>query len=147
MTNPLNTLAIVMMLSFPALLQAQTIYKWQDENGKWQFSDTPPADNSRPVEQPTLDPVNTTTNTNEAMNRVFPGETAAETRYENEQDQARAQRNASVAKWCNQLRKRLSIIEGKVVFLDQQGRAMEITETEREARAVALRQKITKNCP
>lgn len=136
-----------LIITLPLASQAQTIYKWQNEDGKWQFSDTPPSDGKTAVEQSDPTPVNTSSNTNREMNKVFPRQTSAEIRYENQQQKAANQRTAAIAQWCKQARRRLGIIEGKVVFLDEQGRALEVTEEEREARAIALRKKISKNCP
>ena len=147
MVKPIIASALALFTAFSPNIDAQSIYKWQDENGKWQFSDTPPADGETPVEESNPNPVNTTTNTNRALKKAFPSQPAAEARYENQQENTRAQRSSAVTQWCNQARKRLSIIEGKVVFLDEQGRALEVTEEEREARALALRKKIRKNCP
>jgi len=147
MARPIIASALALLTIFSSNIDAQSIYKWQDENGKWQFSDMPPANSDTPVEKSNPNPVNTTTNTNRALKKVFPSQSAAETRYENQQANTKAQRSAAITQWCNQARKRLSIIEGKVVFLDEQGRALQVTEEEREARALALRKKIRKNCP
>ena len=41
-----GALAILLVLTLMPIAEAQ-IYKWKDERGRWQFSDKPPADETK----------------------------------------------------------------------------------------------------
>jgi Domain of unknown function (DUF4124) len=129
----------------PASVSAESFYKWQDENGKWHFSDKPPTGTA--TEAAEIGPVNTSDNSNEALRNVFPKETAAERHHRQQKAEQQGQMEAQRKLDCRKARQYLSKIEGRVVFLDDEGQPIHTTEDQREAKAQALRQKIARYCP
>lgn len=136
------------ILAFSLPCQAGKVYKWQDDHGKWHFSDTAPGD--RPAEVEETDPASVnsaeTGKATRELQKVFPGETPEEAAFEKRKAASDRLRQAQKDAWCSQARKRLETIRGRVVFLDDEGNAMDVTEEEREARADALAKHINANC-
>lgn len=126
----------------------QTLYKWKDANGKWHFSDKAPADGNTTVEKAALGETNTTSTreTNEHLKKVFPGETPEEAAHRRQKVVQEKEKQARIDEICRQARKRLDIVRGRVIFLDENGKQVQVSEEERRARAIALEKEIKQYC-
>lgn len=136
------------LICMSATCFGQTLYKWKDENGKWRFSDQPPTDASTAVEEAPLREMNSTSTqeTNQALQKVFPKETPEEAAHRQQKLAQEKKKQARTDDVCRQARKRLDIIRGRVVFLDDKGKAVQVSEEERHTRAVALEKEIKQYC-
>lgn len=125
---------------------AQSLYKWQDENGKWHFSDTPPPDAAGVEEITGPGPGNTIEQhgTNQRLKTQFPEMTPEERAHQQRRKKSREEQTATA---CRRARNTLARLEGRVVFLDDAGNPVEVSEEEREARARRLRREIARRCP
>jgi hypothetical protein len=143
----LYRLCLLTLLSLQSENVISQVYKWQDEHGKWHFSDTKPAHSTNSVEQQEIGPVNRTVNHNKALRDVFPESTPGEEKHRKVTEAQERQRAKEIRLWCLKARKRLKIMEGPVVFLDRNGQQVPTTEAERDAKARKLRAKIDSLCP
>ena len=147
-SNPGATafLLAVLLCTVPAG-RGGTVYKWRDDNGKWHFSDKAPPD--RDAEQTDPGRINITegSRATSELNTAFPRETPEEAAYRERKAAEARHRQDLTESWCNQARQRLETIRGRVIFLDSDGNPVEVTEEEREARAVTLAGRIRENCP
>lgn len=141
-------LITVIFLCLSTAISADSIYKWQDENGKWHFSDKAPDNPAAAVEEAPLNSINSTATakTNAELKEVFTEESKEEIEHRQQKQAAEDKRQAQLERWCQQQRRRLSTMEGRVAFLDSNGKVMAVSEQERIARAAALKNKIAKTC-
>lgn len=149
-SNPACKLVSVLLFLLAApMVLAEDFYKWQDENGKWHFSDKAPENAPTTVEQGTVSVPNTTNTrqTNKDLKSVFSNETPAEIEHRKQQQAAEENQRAQHNRACQQARKQLKTIEGRVVFLDANGKPVQVSEDERIAKAAALRTQIERYCP
>lgn len=143
----INRLLILAVLLTSTLVMAQT-YRWLDEQGNVHFGDKPPPhqnaeDISGQLKQP---------------NRDQGGSSAAEQLQQRHNDRAarrveRQQSNprygpdaSSRAEACRKARQELSILQGPVIFFDEQGNELKVTEKERAQRAAAFEKTVKTNC-
>lgn len=134
-------LVFLLTLSGTALAE---VYRWTDSNGKVHFSDKKPAevkaeDISEKVKQQNID---TSTAERQKLETIFRKENEADRAYKMQQDQKPI---ADIQK-CQEAREYLKIVEGRVRFFDEDGRAVKVTEAERIKRAQEARDYVEENC-
>lgn len=139
---------LLLLLTSPAL--ADKLYKWVDAEGRTHYSDTPPADPNTATTDVSseLKAVNRSQANKETkkLGDVFPKETVEEQRYrQKQQQQAQKQQNAH-QKRCRQARRDLKRLQGRVVFVDADGKRYTITEKERIQRAEQMQQLVNRYC-
>jgi len=137
-------LLLLVMLCAALPLKAE-IYRWVDAQGKVHFSDKKPAeqaqDISRELRQQNLD---TSSSEVQKVSQILRQETAADRQHAARLAYEEQQRRLPL---CNAARTRLSRISGKVIFLDENGKAMRITEAERQQKIAEAQALIDENCP
>ncbi len=125
------------------------VYKWVDEQGNVHFGDRPPQKEKATNLSDSLKPLNLSTDlSNPGMIR-----NAEQARQDElnrtRQEQQRKQQIANskeYQQYCKEAKRRLRSISGPVVFYDEQGKQVKVTEKEREKREQELRNEIEKKC-
>ncbi|KZZ78926.1 hypothetical protein A3767_01755 [Oleiphilus sp. HI0133] len=141
----LSVLVVTMGLSTNSHAE---VYKWVDEQGNIHFGDRPPVKEQATNLSDTLQPLNLSTdlsNPNMIRNAEQSRKDALDRKA---QEQHKRVNSASTAaqEYCKQAKKRLYDISGPVVFYDENGKAMNVTERERKRMEQELRAEIDKNC-
>jgi hypothetical protein len=135
-----NLLAIfILLVSLPVHAD---VYRWTDANGKVHFGDKKPgakAENiTEMVKQTNID---TSANEHQKLETLF--------RKENPDDseQQQAQSNTAQLQHCAEAKVFLNKISGRLQVIDDNGKPVHISESERQQRAKELRKAIKENCP
>jgi hypothetical protein len=141
-------LITAMFLGSSATLSADNIYKWQDETGKWHFSDRAPDNPAIATKEAALNPINSTATakTNAELKTVFPEKSQEEIEHGQQKESIERQQKAQLERWCQQQRQRLRAMEGPVVFVDNNGNVIPVSEQQRIARATELSNAIRRRC-
>ena len=123
------------------------IYKWTDKDGKVHYGDKKvdkkAEDITDSVKKPNID---TSTEEHQKLETVFRKENAADRAYKAQQampDPAAENHERR----CADANDRLSKLEGRVNFIDENGKVIKTSEQEREARAGEMRKILADNCP
>jgi len=145
----MRLLILLIVLYFHVSSAAAELYRWVDERGNVHFSDKKPLDNeaqeiSDQVKQHNIDYSGDVTA--RQLERYQRQEAAKQT--EQQQLRRRGSHDADEArqKNCRQAKQRLRLIRGPVVFYDQKGNPQQVSEQERERRALALEKQINQYC-
>lgn len=137
-------LCVLALVGQPAL--AAELYRWVDKDGKVHFGDRPPVEADAESLDGQLKPVN---GADPTRRQDFP-----ETRRSNQIDreyaarkqseQAKQLRQQQVA--CQRARKQLSILQGRVYFVDAEGNESTISERQRVEEARKLEAQVRRLC-
>ena len=125
------------------------VYKWVDEQGNVHFGDRPPQKEKATNLSDSLKPLNLSTDlSNPGMIRNAEQARQDElNRTRNEQERKQQIANSKqYQEYCKEAKRRLRNISGPVVFYDEQGKQVKVTEKEREKMEQELRIEIEKNC-
>ena len=134
--------------SKPGISYAE-VYKWVDEQGNVHFGDRPPQKEKATNLSDSLRPLNLSTDlSNPGMIRNAEQARQDElNRTRNEQERKQQIANSKqYQEYCKEAKRRLRNISGPVVFYDEQGKQVKVTEKEREKMEQELRIEIEKNC-
>jgi len=124
------------------------LYRWVDEQGKSHFSDKPPDNGSAADISSQLTPLNIG-ETREAQQRlkdVFRGPTDLEKAYKNQQAELLRRQQQELQESCARARLILSRLQGPVVFTDDSGQIIKVSEDERADRERQLAEEIAHRC-
>lgn len=145
MTRHLYGLILLASFSFASTQSHSEVYRWVDDQGKVHFGDKAP-DNKQAKEISTqLQKQNVDYSaplTQQSLQQLKSRQQALSTESQQQTDPNAEQRDSI----CRNAKQRLRIIEGPVVFLDDNGEAIEVSEVQRQQRADALENQIKKNC-
>ncbi|KZZ62631.1 hypothetical protein A3762_13145 [Oleiphilus sp. HI0125] len=127
------------------------VYKWVDDEGKTHFGDRPPTGTSATNISDDIQPLNISTDlSNPEMVKNAKEQWRAEKIQAAEQkillEKQNAEIQAAKKKYCEEAAKRLADIQGPVVFYDEHGEFVKVTEQEREQREKDLRAEIQRTC-
>lgn len=130
---------------------AEEMYRWVDAEGKVHFGDRPPTGTQAQDISGELAPINSAdgnvAGSNTAQSQPAGSRQARlEREYQSRQRQQQLERQQRLAKACREAQKQLRIIQGRVAFIDDNGREMVITERERQQRAQQLQREIARTC-
>lgn len=123
------------------------IYQWTDAQGQTHFGDRPPHDHQATDISEKLQNINLSKELSspEMMLKHQQLKDQERQREHAEQqqliDQDRAESSA-----CKEAKNTLRKLKGRVVFLDEQGREMNVSETERKKRAQEMEFSVGKHC-
>lgn len=125
---------------------AQALYRWVDADGKVHFGDRPPAEANAESLDGQLKPVN---GADPTRRQDFPDtsrsqEIEREYAARKESRQSRSLQQQQVA--CNQARRQLQILQGRVYFVDENGVESRISERQRQQEAQKLEAQIRQHC-
>jgi len=122
------------------------IYKWTNKQGKVHYGDKKvektAEDITGTVKKQNID---TSTEEHQKLETIFRKENAADRAYKAQQlmpDPAAADHE----KRCADAKDRLFKLEGRVNFIDKDGKVIKATEQEREAKAAEMRKILADNC-
>lgn len=124
------------------------IYRWVDKNGKVHFTDKKPAPDAENITKQ-VKPYNTDTSSTEIQKLTLMREQEEKERREQlrrEQQALKPEREKQRQIYCEKQKQRLRNISGYVVFVDDNGRAVPVTEKERQQKVANLKQVIQKTC-
>lgn len=140
--------AILMIAMCLSTFSNADVYKWVDEQGNIHFGDRPPIKEKATDLSGTLKPLNLSTDlSNPNMIRNAEQSRNQEiNRKAQEQHKRKTSHPDKKQEYCKQAKKRLYDISGPVVFYDEHGKAMKVTERERKRMEQKLRAEIDKNC-
>ncbi|WGL15576.1 DUF4124 domain-containing protein [Microbulbifer bruguierae] len=139
---------IWLLAAFSLALEAGAgeLYRWVDEDGRVHFSDRPPVEAKAESLDGQLKPINSA----DATRKIdFPDSSRAQ-QIERDYVQRRQAQEArdlhqrQIA--CNQARRQLEILKGRVYFVDADGNQTTISERERAEKASALDALIHRHC-
>ncbi len=136
--------ALMGALTLSCTTQAE-VYRWTDAEGKVHYSD----------KKPTRDAQNITREVSKQNLDTSSAETqkvSAILRRENQADRAHAERLAQQEAQrrlplCKAAQKRMSVIKGHVIFVDDQGKVVQTNEAERQQKIAETQAVIDANCP
>ncbi|SHF24970.1 protein of unknown function [Microbulbifer donghaiensis] len=124
---------------------AGDLYRWVDEDGKVHFGDRPPMEAEAENIEGELRPVNT-------ADAPAPQQTASrqqhnvDQEYENRQRQRELRQKQQMTRACNSARRQLRMLQGRVAFIDANGKEIKMTERERQQQAERLRREVARAC-
>ena len=128
----------ILLVSLPVHAE---VYRWTDANGKVHFGDKRPdakAENiTDKVKQTNID---TSTNEHEKLETLFRKESAADREQQVQPDPAQL-------KHCAEARILLNKISGRLQVIDDNGKPVHVSESERQQSARELQKAIKENCP
>lgn len=139
MTSPLRLVVLVSCLV--SLNAIADVYSWTDEDGNKHFSDEPPAKGARDVRKEKFEPHNIDSGYPPGI--VVNPNTDAE---EREQSEREAKAAARKREDCQKARKQLRVLSRPVIFKDEDGNQVYVSEKERAEMERELRAKIEKHC-
>ncbi|WP_105102433.1 DUF4124 domain-containing protein [Microbulbifer pacificus] len=125
---------------------AQELYRWVDADGKVHFGDRPPAEANAESLDGRLKPVN---GADPTLRQDFPDTARAqdiEREYaaRKESQQSRNLRQQQIA--CHEARRQLQILQGRVYFVNEDGKESTISERQRQQEAQKLEARIRQYC-
>ncbi|HSC68609.1 MAG TPA: DUF4124 domain-containing protein [Cellvibrio sp.] len=135
-------------LSVVALTTQAEIYRWVDKEGKVHFTDKKPAPEAENITRQ-VKSHNTDTSSSELQKLTLMREQEEKERREQlrrEEQALKPQREKQRQVFCEKQRERLRNISGYVVFVDDNGRAVPVTEKERQQKVADLKQVIKETC-
>lgn len=124
------------------------IYRWVDKDGKVHFTDRKPAPEAENITKE-VKPQNIDTSSNELNKIVAMREQEEKQRQEKimrERQALKAEIDKQQQIYCDKQKERLRKMSGYVVFTDEQGRAVTVTEKERQQKVAELKQVIQNTC-
>ena len=140
---------IIAVLSIAFSPSHAEIYRWVDDQGKAHFSDHPPEEQVKSEEvSGQLSPLNRDSSAGETqkLQQVFKSATPEEKALEQQQEAEKKRSDQKIDKICQQARKQLKVLKGRVFFTDDNGKEIVVTEEERQQRAARLEQQIRDQC-
>lgn len=128
--------------------QAQAeIYKWTDKHGQTHFSDRPPEHKQATEISGQLDSINISKElSSPEMMLQLENLKAREREQFSSEKQTQQERERSLSKACAQAKKALKALKGRVVFLDEQGNELKVTEAQRKQRAIEMENLVRQQC-
>ncbi len=120
------------------------VYRWTDANGKVHFGDKKPAEAAENItEKVKTTNLDTSASEHQKLETLFRKENEADREYQRQQ----AKPDPELLQRCAEAKNYLSRISGRVQFLDEQGKPVNISEAERNQHAQQMQQLIKENCP
>lgn len=137
-------LSLTLLLSLNVYAE---VYRWTDANGKVHFGDKKSGATAENITDKVKNTnVDTSTGEHQKLETLFRKENDADREYQ-QQQQKQAQPNPELLRRCAEAKDYLSKISGRVQFLDDKGKAVNVTEVERKQRAEAMQKLIQEKCP
>ncbi|GAB2875393.1 DUF4124 domain-containing protein [Microbulbifer echini] len=126
-------------LMVAATAGASELYRWVDADGRVHFSDRPPAEAKAQDISGQLNPINSAEATKNRPSLITSPATTTG-REQQKRQQKEQQRN------CSRARQRLRAINGRVAFIDNNGKEVRYSERERQQMAKKLQREIASRC-
>lgn len=149
MTKHLYGLILILAFSFNTTYQAHAeIYRWVDEQGNVHFGDSKnsnkKAENiSDQLQHHNID--HSAKSTEATLQQIDQRKQAQQTEIQQRQNQTNPNKE-QLDRICRDAKERLRIMEGRVVFFDENNQQVKVTEEERQQRAEKLSKQIKTYC-
>lgn len=138
-----RTLALIGLLSFSINAPAE-VYRWVDKNGKVHYTDQKPAPDAENItKQVNKQNLDSSSREVEKIGQMLREDEEAERALHAEQEKAHSQ---AMQAHCVAAKNRLDKMKGYVIFLDDSGKAVTVTEKERQEKVAELESYINANC-
>ncbi|MBV1905438.1 MAG: DUF4124 domain-containing protein [Pseudomonadales bacterium] len=143
----LRLFIILFFMCMPLSLASAEVYRWLDAEGNVHFGDKKPEhlkadDISREVSETNID--ESSANIEKLGNILLESEGEKQLKAKKEYSEQQNQRQKKQA--CNNARKQLRILNGRVSFVDDNGKSYDISEQQRKIEATKLEAEIHKRC-
>lgn len=120
------------------------VYRWTDATGKIHYGDKKPkAESENITEQVKKTNIDTSAAEHKKFEALFRKENEADREYQRQKNQP----NPALLERCEEAKDYLKKLNGRVYFLDDEGKEVRVTEEERKKYAQQLEQTIGNNCP
>ena len=138
-----RTLLLIGLLSISINAIAE-VYRWVDNNGKVHYTDKKPAPDAenitKEVNKQNLD---SSSRDIARINQMHREDEEAIRAAQQQQEQAHAR---AMQAPCAAAQTRLRKMKGRVIFIDEAGKAVTVTEKERQDKVAELEREIRNNC-
>jgi hypothetical protein len=139
---------LVPLFSFCITVNAWAeIFQWTDEKGQTHFSDRAPHQIPANNISNQLKRINITSDLSspEMMLRHEQAKDAErEAQYKEQQE--RYNNKSAISERCKEVKKRLRLVKGRVIFVDKQGKDLKVSEESRKKRAIHLENEVREHC-
>lgn len=136
-----------LLLGLSSSMVFSEIYQWTDEKGRTHFGDRPPVTVNSTSISDQLNQINITNDLSSPEMMLRHEQTKeAERKKRQEAWQAQQKNKPSQLEKCKEAKRLLKVIQGRVVFVDENGKDMKRSEKTREKRAKKLASSIQKYC-
>tara|TARA_R110002072_G_scaffold165648_2_gene318853 strand:+ start:3926 stop:4375 length:450 start_codon:yes stop_codon:yes gene_type:complete len=144
--NPIHLLYFV-ILCFYSINASSEIFQWTDQHGQTHFGDRAPEKTISKNISDQVKQINITggLSSPEMMLR-YEQSKEAETKRRNEESQEKYKNKPTKAEKCKEMRQLLNIIKKRVIFVDENGKDLNISEETREQRVKTLEKNIREYC-
>mgnify|MGYP000069985134 FL=1 len=123
------------------------VYQWKDENGQIHFSDRAPAGKHSDNISSQLDHINISTDLSSPELMLKHAEQKEARKNEKRQKFLEQYKKLpSLSEACMNARRYLSVIEGRVVFTDNNGKEVKVSEQERKNKVLKVKKIISQKC-
>ena len=120
------------------------VYRWVDANGKVHYTDKKPATEAEDVtQQVSKQNIDTSSAELRKVEQILRKENDADREYQQARAAEDAQRRAAI---CRAAQARLKTISGLVIFHDEEGKVVKVTEQERQQKVAEVKAVINENC-
>jgi len=120
------------------------VYRWVDSNGKVHYTDKKPAEDAEDVtKKVNKQNIDTSSDDLHKVGNILRKENDADREYTQQQQNDETQERESR---CNSAKARLQEITGNVIFLDDDGKVVKVTEQERQQMVAEVNAIISETC-
>lgn len=138
--------ALFSCLNLFSLSTRAEVYRWVDEDGKVHYSDKKPKTDAEDItRQVSKQNIDTSIDEQRRMQQIFRPENEADREFYRQQ-QLKNQPTPEHMQHCNELRKYLDAIDGRVQFIGEDGKVVPVTETERRQRVEETQRYLDEHC-
>lgn len=138
--------ALFSSLNLFSLSTRAEVYRWVDEDGKVHYSDKKPKTDAEDItRQISKQNIDTSIDEQRRMQQIFRPENEADREFYRQQ-QLKNQPTPEHMQHCNELRKYLDAIDGRVQFIGEDGKVVPVTETERRQRVEETQRYLDEHC-
>lgn len=138
----MNKLLLGLLLVTSIYTQAE-VYRWTDANGKVHFGDKKAGASAENItEKVSKTNVDTSTAEHQKLETVFRKENDADREYKQQQALPDPER----LRQCAEAKNYLNTINGRVHFVDKDGKEVKVTEEERKQRVKDMQAQINEHC-
>lgn len=144
--KPTCAVGLFSVLLFCSPLTHAEIYRWVDEHGKTHYSDKKPKTNAEDI---TLEVkkqnIDTSIEEQRKLQQIFRAENEADREFYRQQ-QLKNQPSPEHRQHCNEMRNYLNKIDGRVQFIDEDGKVVQVTEAQRRQRVEETQRYLDEHC-
>lgn len=123
------------------------VYRWTDNNGKVHYTDKKPKESAENITNKVKKQnIDSGTEERRKVGEILRKENDADRQFYQQQKARAEQQQYEKDKRCQKAKKYLSNISGRVQFLDDDGKPMQVTEQERQEHAEKFKAIVEQEC-